>query len=69
MTDRPTVDAAMCVQEVADALHVSRIHVNRLTQSLNLPFARQVGRSWVYWPEDVDAIRSALRTTEVVGER
>lgn len=50
---RDAVDEAMSVEQVAIVLGIGRMQVNRLTRDLALPFARQVGRSWMYWPEDV----------------
>lgn len=69
MTDRTTVDAALSAEEVVALLHVSRVYVNRLTKTLDLPYARQVGRSWVYWPEDVDVLRAAIKPGEADRER
>jgi hypothetical protein len=69
MTDRATVESAMGVQDVADALKVSRVHIHRLTQLLDLPYARQVGRAWIYWPEDVAVIAARLHTTGITDGR
>lgn len=64
MTDRSTVDAALSADEVVTILGIYRMLLNRLTRTLDLPYARQVGRSWVYWPEDVEALRTAIKSVE-----
>lgn len=54
---RRAVAEALSSAEVADRLGLTRLHVRRLTREMVLPYARQIGRDWVYWPEDVDALQ------------
>ncbi len=53
---RRAVQDAMSSHDVAEQLDVTREHVSLLSRSSHLPSARQIGRDWVYWPEDVEVL-------------
>jgi len=54
---RRAVTEALSSAEVATLLGLKPAHVRHLTRTIDLPYARQIGRDWVYWPEDVETLR------------
>ena len=63
------ITEALSSADVASRLGLTPVHVRRLTRDITLPYARQIGGSWVYWPEDVAALqqREDGRSTRWLG--
>lgn len=54
---RRAVEDARSTADVAAELGIKDRQVRNLTNELTLPYARRIGRDWVYWPEDVETLR------------
>jgi len=54
---RRAVEDARSTADVAAELGLKDRQIRNLIRTLDLPYARQIGRDWALWPEDVEALR------------